>query len=715
MLGAECGRAIFLYHITTGLSSMIDRSIGRVVEYLKIFVEENCVTELRAFGDGNVYSGIFDYDHLEVMARSAIELQSICKGVYFVPNPTNLLANNQVVKAGKCTSDADIAVRKWLLIDIDPVRPVDQSSTEDEQKAAWKVLCNIESSMAAAGFAEPVKACSGNGWHISYPIDMPNTEESKLSIKALLNGLDARCSSPAAKVDVKTFNASRIWKLYGTTARKGIATEERPHRLAWVSSSPASISSDLRLANSLATGKLLEAWKQQDRAIASIESQRVQPELITRASQYLSKMPPAIAGQSGHNRTYHAAMILIDGFGLSVEDALSPMMTWNMSCVPPWSEQEILHKLRDAAKHAGDSKGHLVQGKPIAKNSAMQSRQSYSGPDSVPEIPIATDDVDATAADLISQQSTVQWTWPGWIQRGTITAIASDPGVGKTRLCADLLRRIYLGLPWPDGTPATFPAGSRAIWIASDSQWAELSSLPIEMGFSPEALVLNGYRSNPYAGTNLDTIDDLAALERRIRRVQPAIVFVDTCGSATDRNTTRPEEAKQFFKPLAEIATRTGTSIVLVTHLNKGGEALGRRIVGACRQVIKLDQPDAGQTNRRRLWVDKTNSKKPEPLGVTMADAGNEYDLSPPAQAGGDEPGQRSAKKSPHTAADAQWLSEYLALGAKKVGDTIKDAEHQGINIDRLYKARKSLNNIEQYEVDNRKWWRVSSNSSTGV
>lgn len=694
---------------------MADMSISRVVEYLKIFVMENCVTELRAFGDGNVYSGTFDYEHLEVMARSAIELQSICKGVYFVPNPINLLANNQVVKAGKCTADIDIASRRWLLIDVDPVRPADSSATEDEQKAAWKVLCNIESSMAAAGFTEPVKASSGNGWHISYPIDMPNTEESKVAIKALLNGLDARCSSPMAKVDVKTFNASRIWKLYGTTARKGIATEERPHRLAWVSSSPASISPELRAANSLATGKLLDNWRQQDAAIASIESQRVQPELTTRALQYLSKMPPAISGQSGHNLTYHAAMVLIDGFGLSVEDALEPMMVWNSTCVPPWSEQEILHKLRDASKNTGASKGHLLQAKPVSKNSAMQSRQTYSGPDSVPEVPIATDDVDATAADLISQQSTVQWCWPGWIQKGTITAIASDPGVGKTRLCADILRRIYLGLPWPDGTPATFPVGSRAIWIASDSQWAELSSLPIEMGFAPDALVLNGYRSNPYAGTNLDTVDDLAALERRIRRIQPAIVFVDTCGSATDRNTTRPEEAKQFFKPLAEIATRTGCSIVLVTHLNKGGEALGRRIVGACRQVIKLDQPDVSQTNRRRLWVDKTNSKKPEALGVSMGDHGNDYDLLPPTASGGEEPGQKSGKKSIHTAADAVWLNEYLALGAKRVGDTIKDAEHQGINIDRLYKARKSLNNVEQYEVDSRKWWKLVVNDSTGV
>ena len=35
------------------------------------------------------------------------------------------------------------------------------------------------------------------------------------------------------KVDQSTFNAARIWKLYGTVARKGDDMPDRPHRISW--------------------------------------------------------------------------------------------------------------------------------------------------------------------------------------------------------------------------------------------------------------------------------------------------------------------------------------------------------------------------------------------------------------------------------------------------------------------------------------------------
>ena len=110
---------------------------------------------------------------------------------------------------------------------------------------------------------------------------------------------------------------------------------------------------------------------------------------------------------------------------------------------------------------------------PVTGKQSFKSGQ-WAGPDALPDVQMSEDDPDATACDLIAHQATIQWCWPGWIQKGTITALASDPGCGKTRFCADLARRIYLGLPWPDGTPATLPAKSKVLWIAADSQWSEL-------------------------------------------------------------------------------------------------------------------------------------------------------------------------------------------------------------------------------------------------
>jgi len=77
---------------------------------------------------------------------------------------------------------------------------------------------------------EPLVGDSGNGAHLLYRVDLPNDRESLGLVKGILETLAFKFSNEAVGVDTTTCNAARIWKLYGTTARKGDDTEERPHR-----------------------------------------------------------------------------------------------------------------------------------------------------------------------------------------------------------------------------------------------------------------------------------------------------------------------------------------------------------------------------------------------------------------------------------------------------------------------------------------------------
>jgi hypothetical protein len=129
-----------------------------------------------------------------------------------------------------------------------------------------------------------------------------------------------------------------------------------------------------------------------------------------------------------------------------------------------------------------------------------------------------------------------------------------QPGVGKTRLVADLARRVYHGLPWPDGAPPCFPQGSRCLWVPSDQQHAQLAALCGEFLIPPEALLLNTSPGRLYEGTQLDSASEVKALERRIVKACPALVILDTSLNATDRGCTRPEDAKAFFVPLMQVA-----------------------------------------------------------------------------------------------------------------------------------------------------------------
>lgn len=64
-----------------------------------------------------------------------------------------------------------------------------------------------------------------------------------------------------------------------------------------------------------------------------------------RASRYLGTVPGAIAGSHGHAATMKAALVLVRGFSLPVEDALALLVKeYNARCAPPWTVRELRHK-----------------------------------------------------------------------------------------------------------------------------------------------------------------------------------------------------------------------------------------------------------------------------------------------------------------------------------------------------------------------------------
>src|SRR5206468_9796165 len=91
------------------------------------------------------------------------------------------------------------------------------------------------------------------------------------------------------------------------------------------------------------------------------EASSVMAQVSERARRYIARCPPAISGAGGHDATFHVAAVLVWGFALSETEALMLLQEWNQNCVPPWSEAELVHKVRSAgaATHA-DQRGHLI-------------------------------------------------------------------------------------------------------------------------------------------------------------------------------------------------------------------------------------------------------------------------------------------------------------------------------------------------------------------
>jgi hypothetical protein len=197
---------------------MTDPRIEQIAEWLQVFIQPNQTTELRALGlERGTVSRIFRGTELAQMALLAADLeQEGAKGVYFIPNPLRpSLSRSQPAR------DSDVLRRNWLLIDIDPVRPANTVAIPEQRLAAWRVSDRVYETLQAARFPSPVSAESGNGFHLCYRIDMANDNASRDRIRKLLHGLHKRCSDEFARVDTSTFNAARIWRLYGIANGKG--------------------------------------------------------------------------------------------------------------------------------------------------------------------------------------------------------------------------------------------------------------------------------------------------------------------------------------------------------------------------------------------------------------------------------------------------------------------------------------------------------------
>lgn len=63
------------------------------------------------------------------------------------------------------------------------------------------------------------------------------------------------------------------------------------------------------------------------------------------ARKFLKGLSPAVSGSGGDHHTYMAALIVVQKFALTEEEALFVLRQWNRRCVPPWSESELRHKV----------------------------------------------------------------------------------------------------------------------------------------------------------------------------------------------------------------------------------------------------------------------------------------------------------------------------------------------------------------------------------
>lgn len=231
-------RALFALHPTPDKAA--------ILAALDVMFDPDDVIELRVVHKGKTRpaAGYFDGAHRANLADAAVRLNRRGAATYVTLNriDSQLLGrycNRIEASANSTTADQNVVRRRWLLLDFDPVRPKDTSATDEQLRAAHAKAQDCYEFLRDLRWPEPLRAGSGNGYHLLYPLDLPNDDASRDLIKGALAGLAARFDDAAVSIDQTVFNAARTVKLYGTVANKGDHAPQTPWRLSTIESAPA--------------------------------------------------------------------------------------------------------------------------------------------------------------------------------------------------------------------------------------------------------------------------------------------------------------------------------------------------------------------------------------------------------------------------------------------------------------------------------------------
>jgi replicative DNA helicase len=207
----------------------------------------------------------------------------------------------------------------------------------------------------------------------------------------------------------------------------------------------------------------------------------------------------------------------------------------------------------------------------------------------------------------LSDVGELTWVLKDWIMAGGINLIAGMPAAGKSFLALDLAIGIASsGLAW-DNRKVT---QGKVLYHFLDGSYRGMRSRVIKMcharGIQPPAdLVFD------FSPLNLKVTSEVLALRQRIKRLDASVAIFDVMAKfipGADENSVA--EISPMMNALREIANQTGTTFILIHHLNKGGNPdLSYRvrgssdILGSVDTAIVVSQESQNSANSMRMII----------------------------------------------------------------------------------------------------------------
>ena len=601
------------------------------------------------------------------------------------------------------TSDTDIVVRRWLPIDLDPVRPAGISSTDQEHNEALARASQVRDYLAECGWPESILADSGNGGHLLHRVELPNDADSSTLIKRFLEALGALFDDEHVKIDRTTYNPARIWKLYGTPTRKGDSLPDRPHRLSRILEVPNSA----EVVTRALVEKIAALLPETEPRSLSKETKSRQPfDLDHWIAEHSISVRRALPWNNGrkwileycvfdesHRGTSAAIIQLQNG-------AIAYCCRHNSCADRKWQE------VRDSIE-PGWRKVHVnasTQSAPAGARRALLTRFSEIAAESL------------------------NWLWRDRFPLGKLSLLVGDPGLGKSLVTLYVAACISNGADFTDGAPCE--QGSVVVLSAEDGAADTVRPRLDALG----ADVTRIHRLTIQSG-NDETLfsfeDDLKLLDQTLDRLANvrAVIVDPMTAYLGDTDPNKDARVRSLLAPLAALAERWRVAVIGVMHLNKAAvlDAVYRvtgsvAFIAQARAAWVIVQ-DPADSNRRLFLKLKANLSPANVPGLAFAleDKGGvasvawqgETDINCRDVLGGFSNSSKRGRAETLEQARAI-LGEILADGpvlSKKIFD---EANQRGVSKRSVERACKDLDVHSFRSPADGKWWKALPGNCLG-
>jgi replicative DNA helicase len=310
-----------------------------------------------------------------------------------------------------------------------------------------------------------------------------------------------------------------------------------------------------------------------------------QTPLVDRAAKYLAKMDASVSGSGGHNTAWRAACVLVQGFGLSQEDALHLLCSeWNQRCKPAWSLKELTHKVKQASEAPGQ-RGYLADATPEQWEKIVlrigKAPQAEAAEVETTEIKRTT--LASAAANYVASLSNgsvrlmetgipdLDRAIGGGIAAGEMVIVAARPSHGKSAIALQMVHHMTrrgIGAVIVSEEMSSLALGKRAVQFACDlpeTQWQErqaevAAELRAHFEDRKDAVILE----------SCGTVERVVAeVEKAVEEYSAGVVVVDYVQLLKAKGKDRYEQVTNASQEMRRLASRLNVAVIVLAQLSR--------------------------------------------------------------------------------------------------------------------------------------------------